>query len=151
MRVNGIAFVKWALSAAVAVAGLSVVATASADVSIGVDLGGPTYYQQPAPAYVVPEPAYVAPPPVYYQPAPPVYYERPAPPVYYAPPQGYYAPAPPVYGPAPGYGYGRGGYDAPAERPRLSDMQRRALDNCALLAPQERPRCRATVMSTTRY
>jgi hypothetical protein len=36
------------------------------------------------------------------------------------------------------------------ERPRLSDMQQRALDNCALLAPRDQPRCRATVMSTVR-
>ena len=149
MRLIGTAFVKWALSATVAVAALSVAASASAEVSVGVEFGGPTYYQpQPQPAYVVPaEPAYVAPPPVYYQPAPPVYYQRPPPPVYYGPPPGYYAP-PPEYRPAPGYGYHRG-YDAPPQR-NLSDMQRRALDNCALLAPQERPRCRATVMSTAR-
>ncbi|VTU32187.1 hypothetical protein SRS16CHR_05035 [Variovorax sp. SRS16] len=38
----------------------------------------------------------------------------------------------------------------PAERPRLSDMQQRALDNCAMLAPRDQPRCRATVMSTVR-
>jgi hypothetical protein len=36
------------------------------------------------------------------------------------------------------------------EKPRLSDMQQRALDNCALLAPREQPRCRATVFSTVR-
>ena len=154
MRFHGIAFVKWAFPATVALAALSVAATASADVSIGVDVGGPTYYQpQPAPAYVVPaEPAYVAPPPVYYQPAPPVYYQRP-PPVYYPPPGYYAAPPPPVYQPAPGYGnghgYGHGYAPAPSDR-KLSDMQRRALDNCALLAPQQQPRCRATVMSTNR-
>lgn len=34
--------------------------------------------------------------------------------------------------------------------PRLSDMQRRALDNCNFLPPHEQPRCRATVMSTVR-
>lgn len=38
----------------------------------------------------------------------------------------------------------------PAEAPRLSDMQRRALDNCAMLARRDQPRCRATVMSTVR-
>ena len=38
----------------------------------------------------------------------------------------------------------------PAEQPRLSDMQQRALDNCNLLAPRDQPRCRATVMSTVR-
>jgi len=36
------------------------------------------------------------------------------------------------------------------ERPRLSDMQQRALDNCNLLARRDQPRCRATVMSTVR-
>lgn len=36
------------------------------------------------------------------------------------------------------------------ERPRLSDMQQRALNNCNLLAPRDQPRCRATVMSTVR-
>ena len=140
MSFNCTAFVTWDCSAAVAVAALTVAATASADVSVGVQLGNPGYYQ-PAP-----EPVYVAPPPVYYQPAPPVYYQPAPPPVYYGPPTGYYAPPPPAYVPAPGYGY-RQGY---SEAPRLSDMQRRALDNCALLAPHERPRCRATVMSTTR-
>jgi len=34
--------------------------------------------------------------------------------------------------------------------PRLSDMQRRALQNCALLQRRDQPRCRATVMSTVR-
>ncbi len=34
--------------------------------------------------------------------------------------------------------------------PRLSDMQRRALQNCSLLHPAEQARCRATVMSTVR-
>jgi hypothetical protein len=38
----------------------------------------------------------------------------------------------------------------PVEQPRLSDMQQRALDNCAMLAPRDQPRCRATVMSTVR-
>ncbi len=41
-----------------------------------------------------------------------------------------------------GYGYG--------EPPKLSDMQQRALDNCAMLAPRDQPRCRATVLSTVR-
>ena len=44
-------------------------------------------------------------------------------------------------------------YEAPppAERPRLSDMQQRALDNCIVLpTPHDRARCRATVMSTVR-
>jgi hypothetical protein len=36
------------------------------------------------------------------------------------------------------------------ERPKLSDMQERALNNCNLLAPRDQPRCRATVMSTVR-
>ena len=36
------------------------------------------------------------------------------------------------------------------ERPKLSDMQQRALNNCNLLAPRDQPRCRATVMSTVR-
>ena len=36
------------------------------------------------------------------------------------------------------------------ERPKLSDMQQRAMDNCNLLQPRDQPRCRATVMSTVR-
>lgn len=36
------------------------------------------------------------------------------------------------------------------ERPKLSDMQERALNNCNLLQPRDQPRCRATVMSTVR-
>ena len=37
------------------------------------------------------------------------------------------------------------------EGPRLSDMQKRALDNCIVLPTrQDRARCRATVMSTVR-
>jgi len=51
--------------------------------------------------------------------------------------RGYGAPPPPAYR------YG-------GEPPRLSDMQERALQNCALLAPRDQPRCRATVMSTVR-
>ncbi len=35
-------------------------------------------------------------------------------------------------------------------QPNLSDMQRRALNNCVLLAPRDQPRCRATVLSTAR-
>ena len=35
-------------------------------------------------------------------------------------------------------------------QPRLSDMQRRALENCNFLPPNEQPRCRATVWSTVR-
>jgi len=99
---------------------------AHADVSLSVGVGGPTYYE-PAPVYQAPPPVYQAPPPVYYQPAPPAYYQ-PAPPPHYRQAQPYY----------------------PAERPRLSDMQQRALDNCSLLAPREQGRCRATVLSTTR-
>jgi hypothetical protein len=64
------------------------------------------------------------PPPPQWQPAPP-------------PPQWQPAPPPRQWQPAP-------------EKPRLSDMQQRALDNCALLAPHEQSRCRATVMSTVR-
>lgn len=51
---------------------------------------------------------------------------------------------------------GRWGYDHrrhwddDADSPRLSDMQRRALENCAMLAPRDQPRCRATVWSTVR-
>lgn len=139
MSFNGSVPARLALSAAIAAAALSA-AVAHAEVSVSVGVGGPVYYE--------PAPAYVAPPPVYYQPAPPVYYEPP-PPVYYPapPPPAYYRPAPPAY--APGYA---SGYYAPpaASRPRLSDMQQRALDNCVLLAPSEQRRCRATVMSTVR-
>jgi len=48
--------------------------------------------------------------------------------------------------------YERREYDRrqPAEPPRLSDMQQRALNNCAMLLPRDQPRCRATVMSTVR-
>ena len=42
------------------------------------------------------------------------------------------------------------GYSQPIDRSRLSDMQQRALDNCAMLQPRDQPRCRATVMSTVR-
>jgi hypothetical protein len=143
------AFVNGAVASAVAVAALSVTAVANAEVSFSIS-GGDVVQYEPAPAYVAPEPAYVAPPPVYYQPAPPVYYQpQPAyPPGYYRPPPAYYAPPPPAYY-QPGRDYWRGG-PPPAERPRLSDMQRRALDNCAMLAPQDQRRCRATVYSTTR-
>ena len=34
--------------------------------------------------------------------------------------------------------------------PRLSHMQRRAMDNCGLLAADQQERCRAIVMSTVR-
>ncbi len=89
---------------------------------------GPNYYE--------PAPRYRAPPPVYYQqPAPPTYYQQP----------------PQYYGPQPGYGrrddWQRG---REYEQPRLSDMQRRALDNCSMLAWRDQRRCRATVMSTVR-
>ncbi|MDQ0607482.1 hypothetical protein QFZ83_001653 [Variovorax sp. W1I1] len=41
--------------------------------------------------------------------------------------------------------------EAPREGPRLSDMQKRALDNCIVLPTRhDRARCRATVMSTVR-
>ena len=38
----------------------------------------------------------------------------------------------------------------PRRNQRLSDMQRRALENCNFLPPAEQPRCRATVWSTVR-
>lgn len=71
---------------------------------------------------------------------------------YYEPPQPQYQEPPPAYGrpyepPPPAYGRQ---WEEPRERPRLSDMQERALANCALLAPRDQPRCRATVMSTVR-
>ncbi|MDN8613814.1 hypothetical protein [Variovorax ginsengisoli] len=133
------AFANRVASAAVVAAVLSLAAAAHAEVNFSIGVGGPVY-EQPAPVYVNPPPVYYQPaPPVYYQPAPPVYYQ-PAPPAYYQPPPppAYYRPAQPYYPPAS------------AGRPRLSDMQQRALDNCSLLAPREQGRCRATVLSTTR-
>jgi hypothetical protein len=135
LSIHRAAFANRAASAALVAAALSVAAAAHAEVNFSIGVGGPVY-EQPAPVYVNP-------PPVYYQPPPPVYYQ-PAPPVYYQPaPPAYYQPAPP-----PHYRQAQPYY--PAERPRLSDMQQRALDNCSLLAPREQGRCRATVLSTTR-
>ena len=37
-----------------------------------------------------------------------------------------------------------------SSEPKLSDMQRRALDNCNFLPPADQSRCRATVWSTVR-
>lgn len=144
MSFNRCAFARCVFSVAIAAAAVS----ANAEVSVSVGVGGPVYYE--------PAPVYQSPPPVYYQPAPPVYYQQP--PTYYVPPApAYYPPAPGYYRPAPAYPppgyYPRDewhGRAPPQERPRLSDMQQRALDNCSLLAPREQPRCRATVMSTTR-
>jgi hypothetical protein len=133
---NRSAFVKGAFSTAVVAAALWAAAAAHAEVSWSIGIDAPTYYE--------PAPVYRGPPPGYYQPAPPVYYEPP-PPAYYRPAPRYYGPPPPVYYEPD---YRQGPY--PVERPRLSDMQRRALDNCVLLAPREQPRCRATVMSTVR-
>ena len=121
MSLHRAAFANRAASVALVAAALSLAAAAHAEVNFSIGVGGPVY-EQPAP-------------PVYYQPAPPVYYQ-PAPPAYYQPaPPPHYRQAQPYY---------------PAERPRLSDMQQRALDNCSLLAPREQGRCRATVLSTTR-
>lgn len=142
MSFNRPAFVKWACCAAAAVAALSIAAAAHAEVSWSIGVGAPTYYE--------PAPVYQAPPPVYYQAEPPAYY--PPPPAYYEPPPVYYRPPPPAYyAPPPVYhAPDRWRGPPPAQRPRLSDMQQRALDNCVLLAPREQPRCRATVMSTVR-
>jgi len=50
-----------------------------------------------------------------------------------------------------GWGEAAPRYQQPQpDRSKLSDMQQRALDNCAMLAPRDQPRCRATVMSTVR-
>lgn len=153
MSFHRAAFTKWVGSAAVAAAALSAVAVAHAEVNFSIGVGGPVY-EEPAPVYVNPPQGYYQPaPPEYYQPAPPAYYQ-PAPPAYYAPPPPpvYYRPAPSYYPPPPPVSYGpnywQGGQ--PQGRPRLSDMQQRALDNCSLLAPREQGRCRATVLSTTR-
>jgi hypothetical protein len=97
------------------------------------DLGGPAY--GPAPAGAMPAQGY-------YQPAPPVYYQ--APPTYYAPPAPAYYPPPAAYYPPPPQ------YRQEPSKPRLSDMQRRALDNCSLLALKDQRECRARVMSTVR-
>ncbi len=139
MSIHRSALVEGAFRAAVVAAALLAAAAAHAEVSWSIGVEGPTYYE--------PAPVYQGPPPGYYQPAPPVYYEPPPPPGYYRPaPPGYYRPPPPVYYDEPDYRRG----PPPMERPRLSDMQQRALQNCALLAPREQPRCRATVMSTVR-
>jgi hypothetical protein len=138
---------RFAPCAAVAGAALFAVAGARADVSFSIGTEQPVY-EQPAPVYQEAPPAYYQPAPGYYQPAPPpVYY--PPPQAYYPPPQGYYAPPPPAYY-APQPGYPAPVYQTRAPEPRLSDMQQRALNNCALLAPRDQPRCRATVMSTAR-
>ena len=119
----------------IAFARLAFITAMAAGMVACADLGGPTYG---------PAPVGAAPPAAYYQPAPPVYYQSP-PPVYHAPPAPvYYAPAPPVYYPPPAQ------YRQEPPKPRLSDMQRRALDNCSLLAKKEQRECRATVMSTVR-
>lgn len=91
---------------------------------------------------------YQSAPPVY-QSAPPQYYQS-APPVYYVPAPAYNPPATVYYNSPPPASYRYGYGPAPAARPKLSDMQQRAMDNCILLAPRDQPRCRATVMSTTR-
>jgi hypothetical protein len=133
---------------AVAAAALFAIAGAHAEVSFSIGTEEPVYVQ-PAPDYQGPPPAYYQPAPGYYQPAPP--------PVYYPPPQAYYPPPPPAayYAPPPVYyapqpSYPPPGYQTRSQEPRLSDMQQRALNNCALLAPRDQPRCRATVMSTAR-
>lgn len=126
-----------------AVAGAALITAVAAQAQVTWSIGNDE------PAYYEPAPAYRAPPPTYYEPAPPAYY--PPPPAYYQPPPTYYRPAPPPYYGAPAYeepGYWQG-YRG-AEQPRLSQMQQRALDNCNLLAWRDRPRCRATVMSTVR-
>jgi len=107
---------------------------------------------EPGVVYDNPPPAYYQAPPAYYQPAPPPVYYPPPPAYYPPPPPAYYPPPPPAYYPQP-HGYYRPGppppvYSQPA--PKLNNMQQRAMDNCALLAPRDQPRCRATVMSTTR-
>lgn len=135
-------------SCAVAVAALFAVAGAHADVSISFGTEEPVY-EQPAPVYQGPPPGYYQPAPGYYQPAP-GYYQPAPPPVYYPPPQAYYPPGPPPPYYAPRPGYPPPGYQNRSQGPKLSDMQQRALDNCALLAPRDQPRCRATVMSTAR-
>lgn len=117
----------------IALARLAFITAMAAGTVACADLGGPAY--GPAPAGAVPAPGYYQPaPPVYYQ-APPTYYAPPAP-AYYPPPAAYYPP-PPQYRQAP-------------SKPRLSDMQQRALDNCSLLAPKDQHECRTRVMSTVR-
>ncbi|MDM0011126.1 hypothetical protein QTH87_01625 [Variovorax sp. J22P168] len=141
MRPIGIPLVKWACATALAVTACTAAVVAHAQANWSVEVQTPGYYQPPPqPVYVQPPPVYYAPAPGYYQPPPAYYPPPPPPPSYYRPAPGYGGP-PPYYGPQPRY------QQAP---PKLSDMQRRALDNCVLLAPREQPRCRATVMSTTR-
>jgi hypothetical protein len=116
----------------IALARLAFIAAMAAGTVACADLRGPTYEQAPVGG---------VPPPAYYQPAPPVYYQ--AAPTYYAPPAPAYYPPPAYYAPPPQY------RQAPP-KPRLSDMQRRALDNCSLLAQKDQHECRARVMSTVR-
>jgi hypothetical protein len=51
--------------------------------------------------------------------------------------------------PQPGYGYQpQWGQRPRNEPPELSDTQKRVLNNCNYLPPEQRTRCRASVMST---
>ncbi len=146
MRLDLDRFASAAGALAVAAAAMFSMSGAHAQVSFSIGTEEPVY-AQPAPVYQGPPPGYYQPAPGYYQPAPP--------PVYYPPPQGYYAPPPPpppvYYAPQPNY-YGGPppGYQTRSQGPKLSDMQQRAMNNCALLQPRDQPRCRATVMSTAR-
>jgi hypothetical protein len=50
----------------------------------------------------------------------------------------------------PNWNHGNNWNQSNRNQPRLSDMQQRALNNCAFLHPSEQARCRATVWSTVR-
>ena len=144
LRLDPVRFATCAGTLAVAAAALFGAAGAQAQVNFSIGTDEPVY-AQPAPVYPGPPPGYYQPAPGYYQPAPP--------PVYYPPPQGYYPPPPPppaYYAPPPTYYGPPPGYQTRSQGPKLSDMQQRAMNNCALLAPRDQPRCRATVMSTAR-
>lgn len=134
-----------ATTALVALVTLSAPSSAAAQGGFSVQIGAPVY--QAAPVYPVPVPAA----PVYQ--AAPVY-----------PSYGYQVyPAAPVY-PAPGYPqaqpyYPQQVYPAQANvgvvvggqgQPHLNSYQKRALENCALLAPNRQAQCRADVWATVR-
>ena len=79
---------RWIVGTAIAIAGFAAM-PARADLSVGVTLGGPAYYYEPAPRYYEREVVYERPVVRYYEPRyyeSTVVYER----DYYPPPRRYY-------------------------------------------------------------